>query len=374
MIRMHEKILLIQLFSNGDCLYATAVARQVKQDYPNCYLIWMVSDSCNRILFNNPFIDELIVITGINYLNWEEKWSGFKKQLRNTMVERQITKSFFTQIIGDNFANYDYCIRSTIFRGYDKPVTVPIRPVLRLTDLEKRNVEDFVNFHQLPTYSLVILFEFAPRSGQAKFTLSKAMEIAQLVTQSDAGIAIVMSSNINLGDINKRIIDGSILSLRETAQLSHHCGLLVGSSSGITWVTTSDAGKELPMVQILDQNAYWLNSVSNDRKRFGKNTDDIIELTDDMVDHLVFCIRSIREDGFVKARIKYHQEIPQSFRVSRGLIFYLLRKRNFRGVVRHIRINIGLFGWNSKLILSIFLGIFTFPVMLLKKSIKIGTK
>lgn len=364
-----EKILLIQLFSNGDCLYGTAVARQVKQDYPGCYLMWMVADSCQNILKGNPFIDELIVVPDINYLNWEEKWLDFKKQLESLKKAKQIDKTVFTQIIDENFANYDYCIRSTIFRGYDKPITVPIQPVLRLTKDEIKRVDDFARQHLLSTYSFVILFEYAPRSGQANFTVEKAEEIAKRVIQSENGIAIIMSSNIKLNINDKRIIDGSTLSLRETAHLSHYCGLLVGASSGITWVTTSDAGIELPMVQVLDPNAFWLNSVINDRERFGKSADNVIELPDNMVDCLTDCILSIKKEGFVNARIKYNQNIPQKFRVSRGLIFYLLRKGNIKGIIKHIRINLALFGWQPRLLRSIFLGFITFPAMLIKKGI-----
>ena len=34
------KILLVQLFSNGDCLYATSVARQIKKDFPGHATSW----------------------------------------------------------------------------------------------------------------------------------------------------------------------------------------------------------------------------------------------------------------------------------------------------------------------------------------------
>jgi hypothetical protein len=65
-------------------------------------------------------------------------------------------------------------------------------------------------------------------------------------------VAIILSSANKVNHPNKAIIDGSHLTLRETAQLSHHCTFLLGSSSGITWITTSDAGKQLPMVQLLN--------------------------------------------------------------------------------------------------------------------------
>ena len=38
-----KKIILVQLYSNGDCLYATAVARQIKQDFPGSHLTWAIA-------------------------------------------------------------------------------------------------------------------------------------------------------------------------------------------------------------------------------------------------------------------------------------------------------------------------------------------
>ena len=37
------KVSLVQLDANGDCLYATTIARQIKQDYPGCHLTWWIS-------------------------------------------------------------------------------------------------------------------------------------------------------------------------------------------------------------------------------------------------------------------------------------------------------------------------------------------
>jgi ADP-heptose:LPS heptosyltransferase len=54
-----QQFLIVQLISNGDCLYATTVARQIKNDYPNCHLTWAVSSMCRKTLDLNPYIDEI---------------------------------------------------------------------------------------------------------------------------------------------------------------------------------------------------------------------------------------------------------------------------------------------------------------------------
>jgi len=356
-----KKILLIQLFSNGDCLYATAVARQIKQDDPSCHLIWVIADYCKNIIANNPFVDEIFIIKDINHNNWKRYWKGFQHQIRDLKLKEKIDKVVFTQIIDSNYANYDYCIRSAIFRGYEKPLQVPIQPVLRLTEEEKKNVEQFVSLHRLSSFHHVILLEFSPKSGQSKFSLEAAISVVEKFN-NDNSIVFIFSASGVIPANNHSVIDASKLSLREIAHLSRYCTLLIGCSSGTTWVTTSDAGKQLPMVQVLDSNAYWFNSVVNDHKRFGLPVDHIIEIGDSNEEVIYRCIHTIIKENFSSARLAYHQDFKMQFRITRGIISYLLGKGKIKFVIRHIRINFKLFGWNIRLLKSIFLGITTFPV------------
>ncbi len=87
-----------------------------------------------------------------------------------------LTKFFFTQIVDDNQANYDGTVRSSLFRGYGKPITVPVTPVLRLSEEEVEKARDFAERYHLQEYKNVILFEFAPQSGQLAMTPSLAIE------------------------------------------------------------------------------------------------------------------------------------------------------------------------------------------------------
>ena len=54
-----NRILLGHLISNGDCLYATAIAQQIKRDFPGSHLTWAVSSFCRKIIEENPFVDEI---------------------------------------------------------------------------------------------------------------------------------------------------------------------------------------------------------------------------------------------------------------------------------------------------------------------------
>lgn len=362
---MQQKILLVQLFSNGDCLYATTVARQIKNDYPACYLVWMIADYCSAIIDNNPYVDEKVVVKDINYANWKQHWKGFMAYMKDYQQANKIGKTFFTQLIDDNYANYDYCIRSSIFRGYGRPITVPVQPVLNLSGDEIDRVKEFAESSRLSDFSSVILFEFSPRSGQSNFSKEQAIEVANALTKNRS-VCVILSSASLLDVHHSAIIDGSVLSLRETAYLTHFCTLMVGCSSGITWVSTSDAARQLPMVQILDPQAYWLNSVANDHKRFGLPDSHIIELSNPSTEKIRACIEAVLDKGVNNARSIYHENLPQPFKMTRGIITYLLKKGNIKGYIKHIQVNLKLFGWNFRLLKMILIGTLLFPIMIFK--------
>ena len=365
----NPKVLLIQLFSNGDCLYATVVARQIKKDFGNCHLTWVIAEYCKDIISNNPFVDEVITIEGINFKNWKEHWPSFTKRVKDWEDSKTFDHIFLTQIIDTNFANYDYCIRSAIYRAYSGPIDLPVTPILRLTDTELQNVKNFALQHGLENFKDVILLEFAPRSGQARFSLETAVSIIEKLREYSSTV-FILSSNTKITSGHSSIIDGSVLSLRETAALARYCSLLVGCSSGITWVTTSEAGKKLNMIQISDPDAYWMNSVVEDHKRYGMPVDHIIEITDRSDERIFDCIKTVLDSGFYKARELFHTEIPVNFKVSRGIVSYLMGKGKIGAAIRHARINLNIYGPKLRLLKSLLLGFLIFPLTNLINSYK----
>ena len=356
-----KKILLVQLFSNGDCLYATAVARQIKEDYPGCHLTWAVASYCKSILQNNPYVDALHEVERINYINWPDHWPNVWKNFKELKRNGIYDQIYLTQIIDQNFSNYDYCIRSTIFRGYGKPIKVPVQPTVILDQNEITRVEEFVQRNHLDKYKNVIIFEYSPRSGQASVSTNQALNIARTFTRRP-DTAVILSSSNKIDSQSLQIIDGSTLSLRETAYLIRFCTLLIGCSSGITWISTSSAAKTIPMVQILDSESFWVNSVVEDHKRFNLPTDHVIELMNANTTVIIDCVLHMIDKGVADAKIKFHQPVKQQFKVSRGLIAYLLGRGLIGKAIKHISINIKLFGFQPGLIKSILLGVTTFPV------------
>ena len=166
------------------------------------------------------------------------------------------------------------------------------------------------------------------------------------------------------------MIDGSSLTLRETAALTHHCTLLLGCSSGITWISTSDAGKLLPMVQILDPYAYWVNPISRDFERCGLSTDKVIELYNNDNDKIVSCVSAVLNNGFDAARKKYYSPLPLQFKTTGRSIYNMLCLLQFGAILKHIRINISVFGWHPRLILAILVSFIGAPFKLIRNVIQ----
>ncbi|PQJ10423.1 hypothetical protein CJD36_010620 [Flavipsychrobacter stenotrophus] len=358
-----KKILLIQLMSNGDCLYATAVARQIKQDFPGCHLTWAIASFCKGILDNNPYVDAILEVPDVN----RNTATGIMRQLRKDAEEKKrqgvYDEVFFTQIIDTNMANYDGSIRSSIFRGYDRPITVSVTPSLRLRDEEINKAKAFAERYKLDQYKNVILFEFAPQSGQLAMTPALALEMAGKIISNES-TAIVLSSAIKIGDQYEHILDGSTLTLRETAALTHYCTMLLGCSSGITWISTSDAAKQLPMIQILDPDAFWVNPISRDFERFGFSTDTLIELYENKVEKTTACVTEALTIGFEQTRKKYYTPLPVQFKTTSRTIYNLAVFLQFGAIFKHIGISLSVFGWQPALIKEIVMGFVTIPFKL----------
>lgn len=356
-----KKILLVQLFSNGDCLYATTIAKQIKTDFPGVHLSWAIAGFCKNIIDNNPYVDKVIEINDVPK-NDRAAFKALKNKFKTEKEQGLWDEVFVTQNMDDNLAYYDGCIRTCVFRAYPNPVTVDRTPVLTLSEPEKTNAANFANRHKLSSYRVRLLFEFAPQSGQLPITKELAIRLAENLVK-DPGVAIVLSSALKIEHPNEQIIDGSVLTLRETAGLSFFCTHLMGCSSGITWITTSDGARLLPMVQLINPDTIWQNFVSRDFKRFGQSTENIIDLIGLNEKKIQDCLELCFHD-FPAARIKYSQQIPLKFNTSRNIVYNFLCHLQFGCIIKHIRVNREVYGNNTAFFREVFLAFFLFPFTL----------
>jgi hypothetical protein len=201
-----------------------------------------------------------------------------------------------------------------------------------------RALERFVRETSFDRFTDRILFECASASGQSFLTPAFAADVAARVLHYHADCSFVLSSDIRVVTHDRHIIDGSRLPLRLNAELTKYCTLLVGCSSGISWLATSDWAKALPTIQVLRRETSVLASMRHDAEHFGLPVDHILEMTDCTPDHLASAMCAALESGFPVARARFHEQIPVRLDFYlRVFIFSLLKNLRFGAVVGSLR-------------------------------------
>lgn len=362
-----KNILLVQLFSNGDCLYATAVARQIKMDHPGCVLTWAIAPFCKNIILGNPYVDALLEVPEVK----KDDIVAFRKYKRKVFEEKKQgvwDVVFVTTNMDDNLALYDGTIRGMILRAYPGKITVPLQPVVVLTDEEKNNVKIFAEKHGLARFKNALLWEYAPQSGQTVLNFEMVMSASKKITANEDTCVILTSAN--RFESSENIIDASVLTVRENAALTHYCSLLIGCSSGITWLSTSSAGKQLPMIQLLNPDTIFLNAPSVDFKRYGLSTDQLIEMISFDSQKIIDCVELITTGNFAKAKDIYNQQLPQQFNTTKKVVYNMLCYLQFKAIAKHYQIMKSVYGNNSEFKKAFYGAIARFPFNLVKNLFK----
>lgn len=325
------RILLGQLGSNGDCLYATTIARQIKHDFPDCHLTWAISSLCKKVIDNNPHVDSVWEIEVNSWADLNTAWQALEVEAARELARGRFDHTFLTQICPSHFGNYDGTIRPSLFRNYPRPITVPVETVINLTEIEKQRVAQWADDKGLSNFEKVVIFECSSKSGQSFVTPKLAAEVAGLVAQIKPNVAFVLSTHEKLASNLPQVIHGGALSMRETAALTHYADLFVGCGSGLTVVATSAAAKpDLPNIQILKQSTSVYASFKHDFEYFGKSTEHFLETTHSNPERLAATILAALDEGIVSARAKYGEDLPLNFHWYFELIDQmLLQSRQF---------------------------------------------
>ncbi|HEX8638619.1 MAG TPA: hypothetical protein VF692_11190 [Pyrinomonadaceae bacterium] len=305
------------LNSMGDCLFATVIARQIKEvDFPDCHLTWAINSKCKQVVELNPHIDEIWEISTEKAMSSVEEWNDFVSQAEKRKERGDFDEIFYTQIAGDNWTNYDGGIRSSTYNNYPRAISVPHQPIIRLSEREIENVARFAEKHRLAAFRQVILIECGPDSFDAALDLQSAYDFAQTITNENKDVAVVLSSNKRIASTEPNIIDASELSFRENAELIKYCDLFIGCASGISWLATTDWAKKINTVLVINQQHFVFPSMIYDHEYLNLLTDHIIEIKSDAdsIVKLKNCFDAISNGEFSEARKTFNEKIePGNF-------------------------------------------------------------
>jgi len=312
--------------SNGDCLLATTVARQVKQDFPDCELTWAVSSKCSSLIRNNPDVDSVWELPMADWAQMEALWVHFEHEAYRLLQAGVFDKLVLSQIYPGNYQNYDGTIRPSILRNYGAPITVDRTPVVELEAEEIERVEAFAKANGLDDADPLILFECSSKSGQSFVTPEFAKQVARAIISERPQARIVLSTHEPVDDADPGLVSGQPLSIRETARLSKRAGLLVGCGAAVTVGTYSTAGApDLPKIQVLDETKSFFGSFRHDFEYQGLSTACFLETSERAPDALARIALDAIEHGFEAARERHDQPPPLDFQ------WYLKNLHQFTG-------------------------------------------
>lgn len=309
-----KRILLIHLGAYGDCVIATTVARQIKVNYPDSHLTWVIAQRYSSVINNNPDVDavwEFQLLAGEPVA--PKAWYRCRAEAEKRKEAGEFELIFNTQIFPDNIRNFDGTTRTSTFRSYPHAITVPVTPVIRLFPEEVARIQAFAELNRLSSYKHVILMECAPGSGQSAFSLEAGLELSKRLTEARGDLVVIISTCQPFTAPHGRIIRGNTISYRDNAALTHYCTFLVGCSSGITWISTANASKQLNTVQFISRTlGASFASVAHDFKYWDLSAEHIIESTTTSLDVMFEIISAALED-FGEARRKHHQVLRPIF-------------------------------------------------------------
>jgi hypothetical protein len=105
--------------------------------------------------------------------------------------------------------------------------------------------------------------------------------------------------------------------------------------------------------------------VSLDFKRFNISNQGVIEVWDFDQEKLVDCVLLALND-FSGAYDVYNKTLPIHFKTTRSIVYNLLCYLEFKYIIKHIRVNLGQYGFNLSFFGAIFGGVLSFPFKLIR--------
>lgn len=348
---MAERILLGQLGAKGDSLYATILARQLRHDFPDAEITWAIFDQNSELLENNPHINNIWKVPLGDRSQTVMMWDVFENEALQRMIRREFDRLVFSQINPNNFQNYDGTIRSSMLRAYGAPITVPIENVIDLTDNEISRVEDFVHAQGLDKFQHRILFECTAQSGQSFVNTDIAQEIAAKLYERLPDVTVIFTTHLPMKLRDERSRYAGTLSLRETAHLTKHCTLFVGSGSGGTVAASSTSSKALPMLQLLKKSTSVYASFAHDFEYFGIKDRTILEMTDEDPARIADCFARVCLEGIDAVFGEFDSRIPVRFdHYFKSIEQNLLFRHRYLDGARSLMTTAQRYGWTKELI------------------------
>lgn len=229
----------------GDIVNATIIARQIKHDHPNAYVVWFTAEQYAFALDNNPDVDEVVALRGdphqldeqIEKLRSSRQWDGF--------------------VVPAPYMAYDKLpggdLTELMLATYNGPICVPLRPVIALRPEEVEHARTWWN--RLPADRLRILVETEFYSRQSPWDETFALEmIGKLAPLRPVFVFTAKNRPPYFDRLAGEYPDiiWCNLPFRLNAELYNLCDAFIGVSSAISCLTNSTwCRDDVPHIEVV---------------------------------------------------------------------------------------------------------------------------
>lgn len=229
----------------GDILNATIIARQIRSDHPDAHVVWYTAAQYAFILDGNPDVDEIVPLEGdpkaldsrIEKLRRERDWDAF-----------YIPAPYLAY---DKLPGGD--LTELMLATYDRPITVPLRPVLVLSQQEVERARQW--WAQLPSDRPRILVETEFFSQQSPWDPSYAIALIEALKQHRPVFVFTAKNRPPYLDVLRNVYPDCVwcdLPFRLNAELYNLCDAFIGVSSAISCLSNSTwCRSDVPHIEVV---------------------------------------------------------------------------------------------------------------------------
>jgi heptosyltransferase-2 len=280
---INKKILIIKLAALGDVVRTTSVLKPLKTKYKNSKILWITEDNALEVLYNNPYVDEIIPYSQVyqlynshfdilvnldleiralrltKNLSAEKKFGFFLNETDEIICSNESAEKWFKLSHNDvlkrqNKKTYQqYMMEILEFKNLS-PKDYPI--IINLTKEEKKFAEKFAKKFSITKNDLVIGINLGggDKWQKKEYPVEQTVELIKLLVQSSefrdkkvktknkkTGVKVLLFGGEKEEERNKKIVylvnnpllidTGCKNTLREFFSLINLCDILVTSDT-----------------------------------------------------------------------------------------------------------------------------------------------
>jgi len=229
----------------GDILNATIITRQIRADNPNAHIVCYTAERYAFALEGNPDIDEVVALKGdpfkldeqIEHLRTLHTWDAFYVPAPY-LAYNKLPGGDLTELM---------------LATYDHPITVPLRPVIVLSESEVERARQW--WSQLPNDRPRILVETEFYSQQSPWDRSYALAMVESLKEHRPIFVFTAKNRPPYLDELIEVYPDCIwcnLPFRLNAELYNLCDAFIGVSSAISCLVNSTwCRDDVPHIEVV---------------------------------------------------------------------------------------------------------------------------